>query len=565
MDWQRTSILAAIAVVLLLLVKQWIDFSERADQIPTTEAAEQASTPDSREAVDPVETPTIADSNTEQTGDFVPTVEAKPADTVASITPEANRDLITVTTDVMRMSIDPKGGDIVEVYLLDHYKDLEDKEPFQIMGNETNRYYIAQSGLVGKNGTDSDQGRPVFSADRDSYTLSESADSLFVDLNYRQDDTLITKRFTLKRGDHAIALEYIINNQSSSNWSGALFGQIKRDAHKPPKTGGGFGVTPFLGAAYTTEDDKYKKFDLDDLDKLAETEITGGWVAMVQHYFVGAWIPPQESVNRFTLKKRGEYHYLSFTTPEFTVPPGVKHSAKATLYVGPKNIDRLGELAPHLGLTVDYGWTWILAKPLFHVLDFIHGLIGSWGWSIVILTLLIKLLFFYPSAISYRSMAKMRKLQPMMADLKERFGDDRQKMSAELMKIYRKEKVNPMAGCLPILIQMPVFISLYWMLMESVELRHAPFLGYINDLSAMDPYFILPVLMGFTMWIQQKLNPAPPDPMQAKIMQMLPFVFTIMFLFFPAGLVVYWVVNNTLSIAQQYVITRQIEKAGTTS
>ncbi|BFM09845.1 membrane protein insertase YidC [Halioxenophilus aromaticivorans] len=564
MDWQRTGILAAAAVVALVLAKQWIGFSERYDaELATRIAAQQPQTATADDFS--AQAPTNGDSTDAPGGDnFVPEVTQATDPAAVTTTASASGQTIEVITDVARVLINPKGGDIVRVELLDIFKDLDSKQPFLLLSNDANQVYEAQSGLIGKNGTDQSSQRPVFASDKTQYTLSEGDDTMYVDLNYQQGDVAITKRFTFERGDHAIDVEYIINNQSSEAWSGAMFGQVKRDNHQPPKTGAGFGVSPFLGAAITTVDENYKKYKLEEIGELSadkrRTEITGGWVAMVQHYFVSAWIPPQESNNLFTLRRQGEYNFLTFQTSEFVVPAGEKLNVKAVFYAGPKDVDRLEALAPHLDLTVDYGWLWWIAKPLFHLLDFIHGIIGSWGWSIVILTLIIKLIFFYPSAISYRSMAKMRKLQPMLADLKERYGDDRQKMSGELMKIYKKEKVNPFAGCLPMLIQMPVFISLYWMLMESVELRHAPFLGYIKDLSVMDPYFILPVLFGITMFVQQKLQPTPPDPMQAKIMQFLPIIFTVMFLFFPAGLVVYWVVNNTLSIAQQWVITRQIEK-----
>ncbi|MEC8427220.1 MAG: membrane protein insertase YidC, partial [Pseudomonadota bacterium] len=329
------------------------------------------------------------------------------------------------------------------------------------------------------------------------------------------------------------------------------------------------GMQPFLGAALTTTEENYKKFDFGDLsdeDLVRQggfkTTIQGGWVAMVQHYFLSAWIPDQEEMNKFSLRKsRGDIYLMGFTSPQVTVAAGTQGVIKAGFYAGPKDIYRLEDISPYLDLTVDYGWLWWVAKPLFHVLNYIYGLLGSWGWSIIALTVLIKAVFFHLSATSYRSMAKMRKFGPEMQRMKDLYGDDRQRMQQEMMKLYKKEKINPLGGCLPILVQMPVFISLYWVLMESVELRHTPFLGWIDDLSVKDPLFILPLIMGATMWIQQKLNPTPPDPTQARIMQMMPIVFTFMFLWFPAGLVLYWVVNNTLSIAQQYVITRQIEAA----
>ena len=285
---------------------------------------------------------------------------------------------------------------------------------------------------------------------------------------------------------------------------------------------------------------------------------------MVQHYFLSAWVPPQEMLNEFRVFKsqNAAMYYLQFTSQPIRVEAGSQGEIGAGFYAGPKDIKNLEKMSPYLDLTVDYSFLWWIAKPLFYALDGIHSLVGNWGVAIILLTICIKILFFYPSAASYKSMAKMRKVQPKMLELKERYGEDRQKFSAEMMKLYRTEKVNPFGGCLPILIQMPVFLALYWMLMESVELRQAPFFLWIEDLSVKDPYYVLPLIMGVTMWIQQKLNPTPPDPMQAKIMQIMPVMFTLLFLFFPAGLVLYWVVNTTLSITQQYVITRNIEKAG---
>ncbi|MEE3215411.1 MAG: membrane protein insertase YidC, partial [Pseudomonadota bacterium] len=289
-------------------------------------------------------------------------------------------------------------------------------------------------------------------------------------------------------------------------------------------------------------------------------EVEGGWVAIIQHYFTSAWVPPQQQDNLFyAATDSQDRNVAAFAGQSQTLEPGAEASLGATLYMGPKVQERLEAVAPNLELTVDFGWLWFIANPLFWLLDHIHSLIGNWGWSIVILTIMVKAALWPLSAKAYKSMARMRKLGPEMQRLKERFGDDRQKMSQEMMKFYQKEKINPLGGCLPILIQMPVFIALYWMLLESVELRHAPFMLWIQDLSVKDPYFVLPILMGASMFVQQLLNPTPPDPMQAKIMKMLPIVFTFFFLWFPAGLVIYWVCNNCISIVQQYVITRKIE------
>ncbi len=563
MDWQRATILAAILAVSLLLIREWVDFNNRPQLVEAT--SEQSF--DSTTTTDFNTESASSESGFPQVEDQESSIPQIPSDneTKPALSTENELRFITVKTDTLNVTINPHGGDIIALSLADHLRDLDSDEPLVLLEQNKKALYIAQSGLIGKNGTDfSDTNRPIFSVAQTEYQLADDNDTLNVDLNYQQGDVAITKRFSFQRGEHLIGVEYIINNQSSENWSGIFFGQIKRDGQKPEVKGGaGFGVQPYWGAAITTPDDKYKKLDFGDIaEDEFEVEQTGGWVAMVQHYFISAWIPPQESKNVFNLKEVKDAYLLTFRTSKFFVPAGEKHAVKAQFYAGPKDIDRLEKISPYLDLTVDYGWLWWIAKPLFHILQFIHSVVASWGWSIILLTVLIKAIFYVPSAIGFRSMAKMRKLGPKMAELKERYGEDRQKMSAELMKIYRKEGVNPMTGCLPILIQMPVFLSLYWVLLESVQLRHTPFLGYIDDLSVMDPYFILPIIMGVTMLIQQKLQPAPADPMQARVMQFLPIMFTVMFIFFPAGLVLYWVVNNSLSILQQWIITRKIDAEG---
>lgn len=561
MDWQRTTILGAIAVVSVLLINQWGDFQERNRPVVSQETTSSVSsdTP-----------PTVTQVADTHAGSDIPTLVTEQTQADAPIAlPQAQ--LISVKTDSVEMLIDTQGGDIVKVALPKHLESLENKdEPFILLNRTQATTYIAQSGLIGQNATDTAAGRPTFHSAQSSYVMEDGSDTLNVDLVLQQGQVTITKRFVFTRGDNLVNLEYQIRNNSTQDWQAGLFAQIKRDSHNPVVVDG-FGMQPYLGAALTTTDENYKKLDFDDLadEDLTrkggfKSSIQGGWVAMVQHYFLSAWIPDQSQENAFSLRKaKGDMYLLGFTSPQVTVAAGENGVIKAAFYAGPKDIYRLEKVAPYLDLTVDYGWLWWIAKPLFHVLNFIYGILGSWGWSIIALTIMIKAAFFHLSATSYRSMAKMRKFGPEMQRMKELYGDDRQKMSQEMMKLYKKEKINPLSGCLPILVQMPVFISLYWVLMESVELRHTPFLGWIADLSVKDPFFILPLIMGATMFIQQKLNPTPPDPTQARIMQMMPIVFTFMFLWFPAGLVLYWVVNNTLSIAQQYVITKNIESADT--
>lgn len=550
MDWQKNLLIAAIMAVLLMLVVRYHQFQEQQPQQSTvgvTNSSLASSTGPTTTAAD--EIPTA--SNTQEPGQEQKTEIAQPK-------------LIQVKTDSLLVSIDPRGGDIVSVSLPRHYAKLNTPEqPFILLDNRNNHTYVAQSGLIGANGTDTAQGRPLFSVTQQEFVLQDGEQQLVVDLTLQQGETNITKRFTFKRGDYLIGMEYLIDNQSSQPWTAQLYGQIKRDSQNFVKVSA-LEMNPYLGAAITTSEENYKKINFEEIaEKEFQTSRQGGWVAMVQHYFISAWIPDANSKNDYRLRKLGtnDLYLLGFTSQPLTVAPASQGSVKADFYAGPKDTEKLEQISRYLDLTVDYGWLWWIAKPLFIFMDAIHGLVSNWGLAIIGLTLVVKAVFFPLSAASYKSMAKLRKLQPKLVDLKERYGDDRQKFSQEMMKLYKTEKVNPFGGCLPLLIQMPVFIALYWVLMESVELRHAPFFGWIQDLSIKDPYFVLPIIYGATMWAMQKLNPQPTDPMQARIMNMLPFIFTFMFLWFPAGLVLYWVTNNILSISQQYYITRQIEKA----
>jgi YidC/Oxa1 family membrane protein insertase len=378
----------------------------------------------------------------------------------------------------------------------------------------------------------------------------------------------ITKRLTLHRGSYLINVDYLIENNSAEPWQANLFGQIKRGSAPPPSaTSNAMGMKPFLGVAITQPDDRFTKFTFDDLaEEPFKAQLPGGWIALIQHYFLSAWIPNPEQTQTYSARVTSSgFNIAGFTSPALVLDPGKSGEVGARFYAGPKDQYKLKAISPYLDLSVDYGWLWWIAQPLFWLLTKIHALVGNWGVAIILLTVLIKGAFFKLSAASYRSMANMRRVQPKMVAIREQYSEDKQKQSQAMMELYKKEKINPMGGCLPILVQMPVFIGLYWMLMESVELRHAPFILWIKDLSVMDPYFVLPLLMGASMFFMQKLNPPPPDPMQAKIMQWMPIMFTFFFLWFPAGLVLYWVVNNLLSMAQQYVITRQIENAAAKS
>jgi YidC/Oxa1 family membrane protein insertase len=551
MDWQKNLLIAGILATLLLLVIRWHEYQENLPA-PVASSSQASSS-------------IAADANVPAATGEIP-VAANAQVSEADKAKQAQQNLISVKTDSLNVIINPLGGDIVEVALPRHYAKLDTPDqPYVLLDNRDNHTYVAQSGLIGLNGTDTAQGRPLFTSAQQQYQLTEGNNELQVDLLLQQGEVKITKRYTFTRGEYLIKVEYLIDNQSSAPWSAQFYGQIKRDSQNFVRVSA-LEMNPFLGAAITTNEENYKKLTFSDIaESEFKTSRTGGWVAMVQHYFISAWIPDANSDNTYSLRKLGanDLYLLGFTGKTNEVAPGNQGVISANFYAGPKDTERLEEISPHLDLTVDYGWLWWLSKPLFWVMKSIHDLVGNWGLAIIGLIVIIKALFFKLSATSYKSMAKMRKLAPKMAEMKERYGDDRQKFSQEMMKLYKTEQVNPFGGCLPLLIQMPVFLAFYYVLMESVELRHAPFFGWITDLSVRDPWFVLPIIYGVTMWFMQKLNPQPTDPMQARIMQMLPIVFTIMFLWFPAGMVLYWVTNNLLSIAQQYVITRQIENADT--
>ncbi|WBE25643.1 membrane protein insertase YidC [Denitrificimonas caeni] len=578
MDIQRTILLVALAVVSYMMVLQW---NQDYGQAPVTAATTQSSSA-SQASSNQVTATKKAASNNEDLPVAVNEITQDP--TLANTA--VSDDLIYVQTDVLQLAIDPKGGDIVELKLSQYPRNASNPDiPLQLFENSTERVYVAQSGLVGADGPDaSAKGRPLYSVTQQNFNLEDGHDQLNVDLSFQDNGVNYTKRFTLHRGlnlecspreisqrkvecinDEAyqVNLTYLVDNQSDQEWQGNLFAQLKRDGQGDPSSTTATGTATYLGAAVWTPDEPYKKLSMSNMDdkKFNET-VRGGWVAWLQHYFVTAWVADFEQTNQISTRKDSKGNYIvGYTAPALSVAPGQHAQATATLYAGPKIQSHLKALSPGLELTVDYGFLWFIAQPIFWLLSLIHSVLGNWGWSIVALTVLIKLAFFPLSAASYRSMARMRAVAPQMAALKEQYADDRQKLSQGMMELYKKEKINPLGGCLPILVQMPVFLSLYWVLLESVEMRQAPWILWITDLSSKDPYFILPIIMGLSMFVQQQLNPTPPDPMQAKVMKLLPIIFTFFFLWFPAGLVLYWVVNNLLSIAQQWYITRKIEKS----
>jgi YidC/Oxa1 family membrane protein insertase len=485
-----------------------------------------------------------------------------PAISVPSV-PALNGKIITVTTDVLEAKIDTLGGEIVEVKLLKYPESLGTKTPFVLLNDNPNTRYVAESGLLGPKGPDTSESQAIYTGTQTQYVLNPKDNSLTVSLDWQNKEGLkVTKLFTFKRDSYEIDMGYEIDNQSKAPWQGNLYAQLARTNSPPANHGGIVNLTTFFGAAVSTERKTFEKISFPSMHKQALSEVSkDGWAAMVQHYFIGAWVPKATDTSHYYSKVTPNGLYtIGLIGDQIVVPANAKASTEAKLYAGPAITERLRNAAPGLQLTVDYGWFWFISVIIFWMMQKIFNIVGNWGWSIVLVTIIIKLLFYHLSAKSYRSMSALKRLQPRLATLKERYGDDKQKFTQATMELYRQEKVNPMSGCLPVLVQIPVFIALYWVLVESVELRQAPFIFWIRDLSQSDPYFILPLLMGISMFIQQRLSPPPPDPLQAKVMMLMPVVFTVLFANFPAGLMLYWVVNNTLSFLQQWYIMHKLEK-----
>jgi YidC/Oxa1 family membrane protein insertase len=493
--------------------------------------------------------------------------------------------IVKIKTDVIALEIDMQGGTVTNLDLLNYPIEkantvvnslrkligMEVSEansaPVRLFNNDPENIFIAQSGLIAEGGsTTAPNHYTVFKSDQDSYVLQPGQDSLQVPLTWADKSGLvITKLFTFKRGAYEIILDQNVKNNSGKVWSGRQYSQLLRT---PDTTSQGNmltgGMRAYNGGVIYTEKNKYQKISFEDMaDETLDVVSKGGWTAMIQHYFASAWIPPADQENHFYTKELKDGRYVIGTySPSVSIEANSTVNFTSQLFAGPKIQPMMEKVATGLELTVDYSVLTFIGKPIYWLLNKIHSVIGNWGVAIMGVTFCIKLLFFPLSQASFKSMAKMRKVQPRLKELQERYADDRPRFNNEMMGLYKKEKVNPLGGCLPILVQIPVFMALYWVLSETIEFRQAPFMLWIQDLSIQDPFYILPIIMGISMKIQQSLNPAPIDPIQAKVMKMFPIVFTVFFLFFPAGLVLYWVINNTLSIIQQTYITKQIEKAG---
>ncbi len=557
MDSQRLILVVAFSFVLLLMWQAWNE--DQAALLKTQQTTAQAN----------------VDANGQPARTDLPPQNLQAPDKTdvpasqASNLPAAAQGAggqIRVISDVLDLTINTQGGVVQRADLSKYPINLEHPDqPVRLLNDAPGLFNVAQSGLRATAGAAPDHYAP-FKTESDTFRLADGQNRLEVPLTWEQDGIKVTKTFILTRGSYAVEVSQNIVNNSAAPWVGSQYRQLQRG----PIDSSMALVYTYTGGVYAgTQSDgerlPYQKTPLEELPKKpVDASLKDGWVAMIQHYFLSAWAPAnKDDFNRFysltSTQGNGQPLYtLGMISPAQTVAPGASNEFRSTLYLGPKIQDDLEKVATGLDLTVDYGMLHFIAKPIFWLLSLFYSWVGNWGWAIIMVTVLIKLAFYSLSESSYRSMASMRKLQPKLQSLKERYGEDKQKFSEEMMKLYRTEKINPLGGCLPMLVQIPVFIALYWVLVESVELRQAPWILWINDLTAKDPYFVLPIIMGISMWLQHKLNPQPMDEMQRKVFQILPPVFTVFFAFFPSGLVLYWVVNNILSIAQQWVINKRM-------
>jgi YidC/Oxa1 family membrane protein insertase len=543
MDSQRLILLFIFSFSVFLLLDAWQ--RDRAAPPPPA-AAEQKTRQGAAESV-----PTLGEK----------LAEAQEVKAPEGGTPPGRGETILVETDLFHAEISTLGGDLKRLELKRHRDTVNKEKNFVLFESRPDHVYVAQAGLIGDSLPNH---RTAYLAQAREYRLRESEKTLEVRLEAPPGGSVkATKIYRFRRGSYVIDVGYEISNHSDSPLQPYGYFQLLRDASAP--AGNSALLPTYTGAAVYTEKDKYQKVAFADIDKGKASytrNSNDGWVAIVQHYFLGAWLPKNGIPREFYMKRlEGGLYTVGVIVPAGRIEPGAAVTLTVPLYAGPQEQQKLAELAPGLELTVDYGWLTVIAVPLFWVLAWLNQWIGNWGVAIILLTVIIKLLFYPLSEASYRSMAKMRVLAPRLQRLKEQYGNDRQRLQQAMMELYKTEKINPLGGCLPILVQIPVFIALYWVLLASVELRHAPFVLWIDDLSSPDPWFVLPILMGATMLIQTRLNPEPPDPVQAKVMKIMPVAFSVFFFFFPAGLVLYWLVNNILSIAQQWYINRLLGNA----
>ena len=549
MDIKRTVLWVVFSLSILLLWDNWMRYTGKPSMFFPT--ANQQAKPAAGAA------PAAANGEVPQaTASAAPAVEGAAAVPGAAAAP-AKSETVTITTDVLKAEIASVGGELRRLELLKH-KDTQDPTKNVVLFDASpSRTYLGQTGLIGG----------AFPNHRTSYTIEpgsrtlDSGNEVKLVMTAEQGGVKLTKTYTFHRGDYTIGVKHDVTNVSGAPVAPSLYEQLVRDGGALP--GDSKFYSTFTGPAVYTDADKFQKLTFDTIGSGKDSHATksdNGWIAMIQHYFVSAFVPPEKASREiFTKKMENNLFAVGNILPMGTIAPGATVSMDTRLYSGPQESATLEKIAPGLDLVKDYGWLTIVAKPIFWLMTQIHGILGNWGWTIIVLTILIKLAFFPLSAASYRSMAKMKLVTPRMTAIRERHKGDPTKMNQAMMELYKTEKINPLGGCLPIVVQIPVFIALYWVLLASVEMRNAPWLGWIHDLASPDPFYILPVLMAVSMFIQTKLNPTPPDPVQAKVMMFMPIIFSVMFFFFPSGLVLYWVVNNILSITQQWFITRNLQ------
>ncbi len=543
-------LLIALAIVSMMLMQQWEE--DYGETTSTKTVNEKEVVEKEKEVVlDLPETPSYSSKQPIVT-------ETKEQEVETEIFEE-----ITVETDVYELLISPRGGGIEQAKFKQYpVASDEPEKPFALLDKNADLFFVLQGGLLSK--TDSPSHDSIFTTRQTSFRLSEGQESLEVPLYWQSENGLVVEKiYKFHRDDYLIEIEYRIHNDSTNPWQGRAYGQLQRD---DPNRDGRRLLYTYTGAVISTPEKRYEKVSFEDMEEEKfQQEVSGGWIAMLQHYFVSALVPEKQDQAYYYYTKalpQQNRYLIGAMTPAIEIASGNTGSVQHKVYIGPKTQKKLEKIAPGLELTVDYGVLWFIAKPLFTCLDWLHSLTKNWGWSIILVTVLLKLIFYPLSAAGYKSMANMRRVQPRMLAMRERYKSDKARLNQAMMELYKEEKINPLGGCFPILIQIPVFIALYWVLLESVELRQAPFLLWLQDLSSPDPFYVLPVLMGITMFVQQKLNPAPMDPIQEKVMSFLPLFFTIFFAFFPSGLVLYWVANNILSIAQQARINNTLIKAG---
>ena len=494
---------------------------------------------------------------------------------VASLNQEINdksdiSNTVTIKSDNLELTVNLKGGDVIDAKLL-KIKQYQDKDdPFHLLMTNNKFLYQAQSGLAGKDGIDN-QFRPEFTAAQNEFLLKDGENTVVANLVYEKDGVTYTKKYSINKDSYVVNVSYDIQNNSEKDLNLCFYGQLKQtcdDSYLKNDTGFGMVASAYRGTAYSTDDTRYEKATLDDINDDLKLNVAtkNGWVAMIQHYFVSSWIGSGDDSGNVIYSSPAEKNtaaIIGIRTNNISIKAGENKTIGSKLWLGPKEQDALSQVAKNLDLTVDYGWLWFISIPLFKILNFIHSIVNNWGFAIILLTLVVRGVMFPLTKAQYTSMAKMRLLQPKLMEIKEKFKDDRQKIGAETMKLYKAEKVNPLGGCLPLLIQMPIFIALYWTLMESTELRQSSFILWITDLSVKDPYFVLPILYGVSMFLLQKMSPTPiTDPIQRKVFMAMPFIFTFMFCTFPAGLTLYWLISNCFTIFQQVIIFRSLEKRG---